>query len=87
MWTDYHFLNSTFRRVALSTPEVWIDPDVVRVSYRGVKREAKFESVRQLEGLSVEYQAGLTSPHVLAGLTPIRQGPFPPYIYARPIRE
>ena len=59
MWTDYHFLNSTFRQVVLSTPDRWIDPDAVRFSYRGVKRKAKFESVRQLEGLSVEYQACL----------------------------
>ncbi|KAF8338860.1 Spc98 family-domain-containing protein [Cantharellus anzutake] len=56
MWTDYHFLNSTFRQVALSTPNTWIDPDSIRFSYRGAKRKAKFESIRQLEGLSVEYQ-------------------------------
>ncbi|KAF9509606.1 hypothetical protein BS47DRAFT_1396744 [Hydnum rufescens UP504] len=55
-WSDYHSLNSLFRDVAVSTPGRWIDPSLVRFSYRGLRARNYTSSVRILDGLSVEYQ-------------------------------
>lgn len=53
MWTDFHFLNTAFADV--TTGMKWIDPALVRFSYRGSKEKAKRRSVCGMEGLQIEY--------------------------------
>ncbi|KAI0347511.1 hypothetical protein BDW22DRAFT_1368198 [Trametopsis cervina] len=52
-WTDFHFLNATFADVA--TAIKWIDPALVRFSYRGHKDKFAARTVRAIEGLQIEY--------------------------------
>ncbi|KAI0698574.1 Spc98 family-domain-containing protein [Cytidiella melzeri] len=52
-WTDFHFLNTAFTDGA--TGLKWIDPALVRFSYRGHKGTSTTRTVRAMEGLHIEY--------------------------------
>ncbi|TCD67503.1 hypothetical protein EIP91_012308 [Steccherinum ochraceum] len=53
-WTDFHFLNSAFRDVVELGRTPWVDPSLVRISYRG-KDKNIVRTVRAIEGLLIEY--------------------------------
>lgn len=56
-WMDFHFLNTAFADVA--TGLQWIDPALVRFSYRGQQRHQSLstsaKTVRTIDGLQIEY--------------------------------
>ncbi|GJE84854.1 gamma-tubulin complex component [Phanerochaete sordida] len=52
-WGDFHFLNTAFSDVVASSG--WLDPALVRISYRGSRTNTNTRSVRTLEGFAVEY--------------------------------
>ncbi|KAI0092411.1 Spc98 family-domain-containing protein [Irpex rosettiformis] len=52
-WTDFHFLNTAFTDVA--TGMGWIDPALVRFSYRSQKYSSSTRTVRVMDGLQIEY--------------------------------
>src|SRR5882757_5973874 len=54
-WNDFHFLNTAFRDVAEASPKKWIDPSLVRLSYRGDTNKATTRSVKGIDPLLVEY--------------------------------
>ena len=54
-WTDFHFLNSAFRDVVDASKNHWIDPSLVRFSYRGGKDGNIHRTVRAIDGLLIEY--------------------------------
>ncbi|EJD53669.1 hypothetical protein AURDEDRAFT_148576 [Auricularia subglabra TFB-10046 SS5] len=54
-WSDFHFLNSTFRDVAAH--EDWIDSNIVRLSYAGHRAMSAARSVKGHDGLRIEYIA------------------------------
>ena len=56
-WNDFHFLNSSFRDVVTLAKQSWIDMSLVRFSHKTSKRIENSSSVRNLEGLTVEYGA------------------------------
>lgn len=54
-WNDFHFLNTAFRDVAEASPKKWIDPSLVRLSYRGNRDKANIRTVKGVDPLLVEY--------------------------------
>ncbi|KAI0797115.1 Spc98 family-domain-containing protein [Abortiporus biennis] len=54
-WTDFHFLNTAFRDVIEGSPQKWIDPSLVRFSYRGGKDKHISRTIRAIDGLLIEY--------------------------------
>ncbi|KAG6331582.1 hypothetical protein ID866_7507 [Astraeus odoratus] len=54
-WNDFHSLNSAFRDVVDSSGSSWIEPSLVRLSYRGSKAASVSKSMKAIEGLLVEY--------------------------------
>lgn len=54
-WNDFHFLNSAFRDVIESTNSGWIDPSLIRLSYRGIQAVTISSTVKAIDGLLVEY--------------------------------
>jgi len=56
-WSDFHFLNSTFQDVSGAQCKAWINPSLVRLSYRGRREHSEIRSVKALDGLSLEYAA------------------------------
>ncbi|KIY72852.1 hypothetical protein CYLTODRAFT_417629 [Cylindrobasidium torrendii FP15055 ss-10] len=55
-WTDFHFLNTTFRDAVVAGlrpgAQGWIQPSLVRLSYRGRKPN---RSVRSFDGMAMDY--------------------------------
>lgn len=56
-WNDFHFLNSAFRDIVTLGSAKWIDPSLVRISYRGSKDRTISRTVRAIDGLMIEYAA------------------------------
>ncbi len=56
-WSDFHFLNNTFRDTLNKYSLNWIEPTLVRFSYSGSRDKASRRTVDALEGLLVEYAA------------------------------
>ncbi|KIK29014.1 hypothetical protein PISMIDRAFT_515083 [Pisolithus microcarpus 441] len=54
-WTDFHSLNSTFSDIMELSESNWIDPSLVRLSYRGNKAASASQTVNVIDGLLVEY--------------------------------
>lgn len=60
-WSDFHFLNSAFCDVVEASASAgakdWVQPSLVRFSYRGAKDKDKGvnRTVKAIEGLLVEY--------------------------------
>lgn len=54
-WTDFHSLNSTFSDIIELSESNWIDPSLVRLSYRGNKAASASQTVNVIDGLLVEY--------------------------------
>ncbi|KAI0268157.1 Spc98 family-domain-containing protein [Gloeopeniophorella convolvens] len=56
-WTDFHFMNTSFRDTVTIYSNEWIDPTLVRLSYSGSRQKASRRTVDALEDLFVEYSA------------------------------
>jgi len=56
-WSDFHFLNSTFRDTLNKYSVNRIEPTLVRFSYSGSRDKASRRTVDALEGLLMEYAA------------------------------
>ena len=56
-WYDFHFLNNTFQNVSEVQSKAWINPSLVRLSYRGRREQSEVRSAKALVGLSLEYAA------------------------------
>ncbi|EIW61599.1 uncharacterized protein TRAVEDRAFT_143542 [Trametes versicolor FP-101664 SS1] len=56
-WNDFHFMNSAFRDVVALHPgrTRWIDPALVRFSFRTTQERSAAQTVRALDGLLIEY--------------------------------
>jgi gamma-tubulin complex component 5 len=54
-WSDFHFLNTAFRDVVEASTKKWIDPLLVRLSYRGSSDKAGTRTVQGIDPLLVEY--------------------------------
>lgn len=54
-WHDFHVLNSAFRDVVESSWLNWIEPSLVRLSYRGNEAASVPTSMEAISGLLVEY--------------------------------
>lgn len=60
-WSDFHFLNTAFTDVVeanmLAGAREWIQPSLVRFSYRGGKDKERtiYRTVKSIDGLSAEY--------------------------------
>ena len=54
-WNDFHSLNSAFSDVMESSRSNWIEPSLVRLSYRGSKAASVTKTMRAIDGLLVEY--------------------------------
>lgn len=64
-WSDFHFLNNTFRDTLNKYSISWIEPTVVHFSYSGSRDKASRGTVDALEGLLVEYTAPFPLTYVL----------------------
>jgi gamma-tubulin complex component 5 len=56
-WSDFHFLNKTFRDTLEECSTDWIEPTLVRFSYSGSRDKALRPTVDTLDDLLVEYAA------------------------------
>lgn len=56
-WSDFHFLNNTFRDTLIKYSIIRIEPTSVVFSYSGSRDKASRNTVDALEGLVVEYAA------------------------------
>ncbi|KAI0307069.1 Spc98 family-domain-containing protein [Multifurca ochricompacta] len=56
-WSDFHFLNNTFRDTVQKYSVNWIEPTLVRFSYSGTRDKALRRTVDALDDLVVEYAA------------------------------
>ena len=56
-WSDFHFLNKTFRDTLEECSADWIEPTLVRFSYSGSRDKALGQTVDALDDLLVEYAA------------------------------
>lgn len=54
-WADFHFLNTAFRDAVEAEPKKWIDPSLVRLSYRVNRENAVTRTIKGIEPLLVEY--------------------------------
>ncbi|EGO28082.1 hypothetical protein SERLADRAFT_447295 [Serpula lacrymans var. lacrymans S7.9] len=54
-WNDFHFLNSAFADIVDANATNWIEPSLVRISYRGSKARMINKTVKAIDGLLVEY--------------------------------
>jgi gamma-tubulin complex component 5 len=54
-WSDFHFLNSAFGDVLDAGNTKWIESSLVRLSYRGTKDRFINRTVKNIDGLLVEY--------------------------------
>ena len=59
-WSDFHFLNTLFNdviEVDLSDAKEWLNPSLVRLSYRGSREKDRSikRTVKAIDGLLVEY--------------------------------
>lgn len=59
-WSDFHFLNTLFNDVIeidLSDAKEWLNPSLVRLSYRGSREKDRSieRTVKAIDGLLVEY--------------------------------
>ncbi|EKM79979.1 hypothetical protein AGABI1DRAFT_72727 [Agaricus bisporus var. burnettii JB137-S8] len=56
-WCDFHFLNTAFADVVEAGAKDWIQPSLVRFSYRGGKEKERsiHRTVKSIDGLSMEY--------------------------------
>jgi gamma-tubulin complex component 5 len=59
LWTDFHFLNTTFRDLTSTSPSIstsWIQPSLVRFSARR-NSSSQLRTVRVMDSLTAEYAA------------------------------
>ena len=56
-WSDFHFLNNTFRDIVQKYPTNRMDPNLIRFSYSGSRDQALRRTVEAFDGLLVEYAA------------------------------
>ena len=56
-WSDFHFLNNTFRDITQKYPTHRMEPTLIRFSYSGSRGQALRRTVEALDGLLVEYAA------------------------------
>ena len=56
-WSDFHFLNNTFRDTLNKYSINWIEPTLVRFSYSGSRDKASRGTVDAWDELLVEYAA------------------------------
>ena len=56
-WSDFHFLNNTFRDIVQKYPINRMEPTLIRFSYSGSRDQALRRTVEALDGLLVEYAA------------------------------
>ncbi|KAF8272093.1 Spc98 family-domain-containing protein [Lactarius quietus] len=56
-WSDFHFLNNTFRDIVQKYPTNRMEPTLIRFSYSGSRDQALRRTVEALDGLLVEYAA------------------------------
>ena len=58
-WSDFHFLNATFKDVVEAGTHVgakeWVQLSLVRFSYRGSREKVAAKTVKALDGLLLEY--------------------------------
>lgn len=59
-WSDFHFLNTLFNDVIeidLSDAKEWLNPSLVRLSYRGSREKDRSieRTVKAIDGLLVDY--------------------------------
>jgi gamma-tubulin complex component 5 len=54
-WNDFHFLNAAFSDVLAAMSSEWVEPSLVRFSYRGSKDKAINHTVEAIDGLFMEY--------------------------------
>jgi hypothetical protein len=50
-WMDFHFLNTTFQNISGAGSRSWINPSLVRFSYRGTKDRSINRTVRAADGI------------------------------------
>ncbi|KAL4076383.1 Spc98 family-domain-containing protein [Scleroderma yunnanense] len=55
LWSDFHSLNSAFSDVMETSRSNWIEPSLVRLSYRGSKAASVTKSMKAIDGLLVDY--------------------------------
>ncbi|KAH9002214.1 Spc98 family-domain-containing protein [Lactarius hatsudake] len=56
-WSDFHFLNNTFRDIMQKYAGNRMEPTLIRFSYSGSRDQALRRAVEALDGLLVEYAA------------------------------
>ncbi|KAH9179589.1 Spc98 family-domain-containing protein [Lactarius sanguifluus] len=56
-WSDFHFLNNTFRDIMQKYTSKRMEPTLIRFSYSGSRDQALRRTVEALDGLLVEYAA------------------------------
>ncbi|KAH9060930.1 Spc98 family-domain-containing protein [Lactarius vividus] len=56
-WSDFHFLNNTFRDIMQKYTSNRMEPTLIRFSYSGSRDQALRRTVGALDGLLVEYAA------------------------------
>ncbi|KAH9049683.1 Spc98 family-domain-containing protein [Lactarius hengduanensis] len=56
-WSDFHFLNNTFRDIMQKYTSNRMEPTLIRFSYSGSRDQALRRAVEALDGLLVEYAA------------------------------
>src|SRR6266702_2264591 len=56
-WSDFHFLNNTFRDIVQKYTTNRMEPTLIRFSYSGSRDQALRRTVEALDGLLVEYAA------------------------------
>jgi gamma-tubulin complex component 5 len=56
-WSDFHFLNNTFRDIVQKYSTNRMEPSLIRFSYSGSRDQALRRTVEALDGLLVEYAA------------------------------
>ncbi|KAG6854464.1 hypothetical protein C0991_006543 [Blastosporella zonata] len=74
-WGDFHFLNTAFRDVVDASvnvgAKVWIQPPLVRLSYRGGKDKDRSiaRTVKAFDGLAVEYAVPFPLTYIFQPMT------------------
>ncbi|KDQ64207.1 hypothetical protein JAAARDRAFT_219284 [Jaapia argillacea MUCL 33604] len=66
-WSDFHFLNSTFTDIVQSSTKKWVEPSLVRLSYRGNKDSSITRTVKAIDGLAIEYAAPFPLTYLFGG--------------------
>jgi gamma-tubulin complex component 5 len=54
-WNDFHFMNTSFRQVAVIGQVPWIDPSAVTLTYHGSNDRNPARTIHAINGLSINY--------------------------------